>query len=167
MQTLLNKVLFIIRKHCYHYLFSHFYVTIFHSVVVTCQTLLTPTNGSLICTNGSKINSICSYSCDVGHQLIGSSQRTCQLSKFWSGVSALCRPLQCSQLNPPDNGFIQLPCSRNYLSKCSVRCYNGYNITNRSDIVKCHLIDVTKVEWTSFGKCESKLKSYFSFLSGM
>ena len=103
----------------------------------------------------------------MGLQLFGSSHRTCQPNRFWSGVSALCHPLQCSQLNPPDNGYIQLPCSHDYLSTCFIRCFHGYNITNGSDIVKCRLINATTVEWTSFGKCESKLKSYFSFLSGM
>ena len=130
-----------------------------------CDTLLAPSNGSLTCSNGSKNNSTCSYSCDEGYQLIGSSQRTCQLSRFWSGVSTHCHPLQCPQLNPPDNGYIQLPCSHDYLSKCSVRCFDGYNIINGSDTVKCCLINTTTVEWTPFGKCKSKVKSHFSFLS--
>ena len=145
---------------CFHI----FYYIIFHSLVFLCHTLLTPSNGSLICTDGGKINSTCSYSCDVGYQLIGSSQRTCQPSSFWSGVSTLCRPLQCPQLNPPDNGYIQLPCSRNYLSKCSVKCFNGYNITNGNDTVKCHLINDTTVEWTPFGNCESKFMMHIWIL---
>ena len=132
-----------------------------------CQTLLTPTNGSLICTNGSKINSTCSYFCDVGYQLIGSSQRTCQPSSFWSGVSTLCHPLQCPQLNPPVNGYIQLPCSHDYLSKCSVRCFDGYHITNASDTVKCHLINTTTVEWTPFGKCKSKSTMHICVLGAV
>ena len=148
---------------CFHIL----YYTIFYSLVLTCHTLLTPTKGSLTCSNGNKTNSTCFYSCDMGYQLIGSSQRTCQPSRFWSGVSTLCCPLQCSQLNPPNNGYIQLPCSHDYLSVCSVRCFHGYNITNGSDTVKCRLINSTTVEWTPFGKCKSKLKSHFSFLSCM
>ena len=144
-----------------------FHYKLFHSLVLTCHTLLTPTNGSLTCSNDNKINSNCSYSCDVGYQLIGSCQRTCQPNRFWSGVPTLCRPLQCRQLDPPDNGYIQLPCSRDYLSKCSVRCYDGYNITNGSDIFSCDLINTTTIEWTPFGKCKSKLKPHFSFLSGM
>ena len=128
---------------------------------------MTPTNGSLTCTNGNKNDSTCSYSCDVGYQLIGSSQRTCQPSRFWSGVPTLCHPLQCPQLNPPDNGYIQLPCSHDYLSVCSVRCYDGYNITNGIDTFICDLINNTTVEWSPFGKCESKLKFLFIFLSVM
>ena len=143
---------------CFHI----FYYTILYSLVVTCHTLLTPSNGSLSCSNGIKTNSTCSYSCDVGYQLIGSSQRTCQTTRFWSGVPTLCCPLQCPQLNPPDNGYIQLPCSRDYLSKCSVRCFHGYNITNGSNTFSCDLINTTTVEWTPFGKCESKFTSYFS-----
>ena len=154
---------FVIQLYRYHYygLFSHFlHYFIFHFLVLTCLTLLTPSNGSLTCSNSNKTNSTCSYSCDVGYELIGSSQHTCQPSSFWSGEPSHCRPLQCSQLNPPDNGYIQLPCSHDYLSVCSVRCFHGYNITNGSDIVKCHLINATTVEWTPFGKCKSKLKPY-------
>ena len=103
----------------------------------------------------------------MGYQLIGSSQRTCQPSTFWSGVPTLCHPLQCSQLNPPDNGFIQLPCSRDYLSVCTIRCYDGYDIINGSDTFTCDLINTTMVEWTPFEECESKLKLHFTFLSGM
>ena len=108
----------------------------------------------MICTNGNKTNSICSYSCDVGFQLIGSSQ---QSNRTWSGVSPICCPLQCPQLIHPDNGYIQLPCSHDYLSVCAVRCFDGYNITNGSDTVKCHLINTTTVEWTPSGKCQSEL----------
>ena len=126
-----------------------------------CDTLLTPTNGSLTCSYGNKTNSNCSYSCDKGYKLIGSSQRICQSSRLWSGMPTLCHPLQCPQLNPPNNGYIQLPCSYDYLSVCSIRCYDRYNITNGSDTFTCDLIDNTTVEWTPFGKCEGKLKSIF------
>ena len=112
----------------------------------------------MTCTDDNKTNSTCSYFCDLGYQLIVSSQRTCQPSRFWSGVSTLCCPIQCPQPDPPDNGYIQLPCSYDYLSVCAVRCFDGYNITNGSDIVKCHRINNTKVEWTPSGKCESKLR---------
>ena len=122
-------------------------------LVLSCHTLMSLSNGSFICSNGNKLNSTCSYSCDMGYQLIGSSERTCLPNRFWSGVPTLCRPLQCSQLNPPDNGYIQLPCSHDYLSKCSVRCFHGSNITNGSDTVKCDLINTTRVEWTLFGRC--------------
>ena len=137
--------------------FSLFFFTQVIILGLSCRTLLPPKNGSLICTNGNKTNSTCSYFCDVGYQLIGSSQRTCQSNRTWSGVSPICRPLQCPQLNPPDNGYIQLPCSHDYLSVCAVRCFDGYNIITGSDTVKCRLINTTTVEWTPSGKCESEL----------
>ena len=144
------------------YFYITFFIILFTQIIIilghTCHTLLPPKNGSLTCTDDNKTNSTCSYSCDLGYQLIGSSQRTCQPNRTWSGVSPLCRLLQCPQLNPPDNGYIQLPCSNDYLSVCSVRCFDGYNITNGSDTVKCRLINTTTVEWTPSGKCESELK---------
>ena len=167
MKTLSNNLLFESILSLLWPVFTFFHYTLFHSLVLTCHNLLTPTNGSLTCSNVNKINSTCNYSCDVGYELIGSSQRTCQSNRFWSGLPTFCHPLQCPQLNLPGNGFIQLPCSRDYLSVCSVRCFDGYNVTNGSDTVKCHLVNATTVEWSPFGKCESKFKPYFRFLSGM
>jgi len=61
----------------------------FIRLAVDCGFLVEPRNGTLI---GSSIvfpNSI-TFKCDEGFLLRGSSSRTCQANRTWSGVTTRC-----------------------------------------------------------------------------
>ncbi|XP_014109212.1 PREDICTED: sushi domain-containing protein 2 [Pseudopodoces humilis] len=60
--------------------------------VISCGWLEHPTNGRKNDTNyllGSTIN----FTCNVGYELTGSQERTCQVSGAWSGDTPQCRPV--------------------------------------------------------------------------
>ncbi|XP_072179383.1 E-selectin-like [Diadema setosum] len=60
---------------------------------VTCSSLSAPSKGSISCTDGSYYNSRCTFSCNQGYSLQGSSsQWTCLSSGSWSnsGSSPTC-----------------------------------------------------------------------------
>ena len=102
-------------------------------------------------------NNTCDMSCDLGYELVGSARRICQADGQWSGQLAYCTPLQCPPPTAPDNGFIQLPCSRDYGTVCQIRCFEKYEM-NGSDIISCGLINETAgVGWSLPGHCDGKL----------
>ena len=93
-----------------------------------CPMLNAPQNGTISCLSGQVTGSLCSFSCNTGFTLIGSSRRVCRTTTIWSGTPTFCRPLQCFPLEPPENGVILAPCRRDYTSSCSILCTFGYTI---------------------------------------
>ncbi len=54
-----------------------------------CAGLDNPTNGVVVL-SGVAVGSTADYSCDVGYELDGVSQRMCQMDREWSGVAPTC-----------------------------------------------------------------------------
>ena len=59
-----------------------------HSVV-DCGPLNAPSNGGVEM-ESSVFNSVATYSCDSGFNLIGADSRTCQGNGLWSGQTPQC-----------------------------------------------------------------------------
>ena len=65
-------------------------------LVVICQALGNPTNGTINCTLGDdgvlSYEDTCSYTCNTGYELVGSDQRMCLFDGTWNGDDeVLCR----------------------------------------------------------------------------
>ena len=138
-----------------------------HHVAQMCSILLTaPSNGSLECPDGQVTDANCTVTCEAGYDVLGSSQRTCLADGSWSGEPFSCQPQQCPIPIPPGNGYIQLPCSLDYGSSCSIRCFDGFDISDSDQEFDCYLYnmenstsDIDGVQWTDSGTCESKCKN--------
>ena len=118
-----------------------------------CPMLTAPQNGTISCPMGHTNGSMCSFTCDTGFTLIGSSRRICRTTTAWTGTPTFCRPLQCVPLEPPENGIILAPCRRDYTSACRVLCAIGYTI-NGSRIQECILDSQSgEVHWTEQPIC--------------
>ncbi|KAJ8682121.1 hypothetical protein QAD02_017913 [Eretmocerus hayati] len=48
------------------------------------------------------------YACPPGHMLLGSANRTCEISGFWSGSPPTCKYVDCGPLEDPENGTLRL-----------------------------------------------------------
>ena len=127
---------------------------------VQCPPLNESTNGTLLC---SKVDSMefsyqdnCTHQCDVGYQLIGSANRTCQGNGSWSGSPAYCSIMQCSILSVPSNTELSESCQSIYQSVCELHCPEGYIGTGNPQYV-CEVNDSASLAWQpaqeSF-KCE-------------
>lgn len=68
-------------------------------VVVSCGSLsISGAGGITVSTTGIVYNHVATYTCNqVGYELIGGSQRTCQANGHWSGSAPYC---QCELLFP-------------------------------------------------------------------
>lgn len=127
-----------------------------------CSILLTtPSNGYLECLNGQVTDESCTATCEPGYEIVGSSQRTCLADGSWSGEPFSCSPQQCPVPDPPSNGYIQLPCSLDYGSSCSIRCFDGFNISDSDKLFSCDLYGesstINEVQWNDTGMCKSKI----------
>ncbi|XP_035660141.1 CUB and sushi domain-containing protein 1-like [Branchiostoma floridae] len=69
---------------------------------IKCPTLDRPPNGGINGTNFYGDTVV--FDCDVGYDLVGSQQRTCQSSQQWTGVQPYCERKRCPQLTVPANG---------------------------------------------------------------
>ena len=59
--------------------------------VEDCGTLNAPANGQASHTAGTTFGQTATYSCDVGYNLVGDSNRTCQATGRWSGNTPTCQ----------------------------------------------------------------------------
>ncbi|XP_065903131.1 sushi, von Willebrand factor type A, EGF and pentraxin domain-containing protein 1-like isoform X3 [Dysidea avara] len=127
---------------------------------VQCPALYNPTNGTLLC---SQVNSLefsyqdnCTLHCDVGYQLTGTANRTCQGDSSWSGSLASCSIMQCSLSSVPTNAVISETCQSIYQSVCELHCPEGYIGSGNPQYV-CKVNDKASVTWTPAGetfKCD-------------
>ena len=73
--------------------------------MVVCSLLEDLTNGVTSCQSGkdgvSFYEDTCSFTCNTGYELTGSSERTCQSDGSWSGDSAYCvKGTYCKSYTP-------------------------------------------------------------------
>ncbi|XP_066302889.1 sushi, von Willebrand factor type A, EGF and pentraxin domain-containing protein 1-like [Branchiostoma lanceolatum] len=67
-----------------------------------CPMFDPPPNGGVNGTN--HYGDIVVFDCNIGYELVGSQQRTCQSSQQWSGTQPYCERKQCPQLTVPAHG---------------------------------------------------------------
>ena len=72
------------------------------------------------------MGSTCNFDCNEGFTLRGGDTRTCLPSLIWRERPVICDPPLCPELDPPDNGFVLFPCTREEGDECSVVCAHGY-----------------------------------------
>jgi len=92
--------------------------------VRNCGNIASPTDGSLKCT-GTTYGKTCTYSCNVGHDLIGSNIRKCMENGKWSGSDAQCRVKDCGGLDTPVNAMKACK-STTYGKECAFACKEGF-----------------------------------------
>jgi len=100
-------------------------------IVPVCPPLTAPDNGKIDCSlkgdGDANPGDTCTFSCDGGYELQGSSVRTCRNSGVWSGTSAVC-----------EKGMIGY-----------VRCHNSIHYNLAIVAARCnvfHKITVREVE---------------------
>jgi len=88
----------------------------------------------------------CSFSCDPGYELTGSSTRQCLSNGSWSGADVTCYILHCNNvINTIGNSVLVDDCSSEFGSVCSLGCETGYRPFG-NNMFTCDSVNNT-VEW--------------------
>ncbi|XP_005082661.1 CUB and sushi domain-containing protein 1 [Mesocricetus auratus] len=85
----------------------------------------TPAHGSRL-GDEFKTKSLLRFSCEMGHQLRGSAERTCLLNGSWSGVQPVCEAVSCGNPGTPTNGMILSSDGILFSSSVIYACWEGY-----------------------------------------
>ena len=101
---------------------------------VDCGDPGTPSNGAKAGTSFT-YNSIITYSCNVGYNVMGADSLTCLSSGSWNGSVPLCVIVSCSDPGTPSNGQ-RIETGFLYNSVVSYSCEAGYNLTG-SETLAC------------------------------
>ncbi|XP_015834822.1 sushi, von Willebrand factor type A, EGF and pentraxin domain-containing protein 1 isoform X1 [Tribolium castaneum] len=110
--------------------------------VKTCTKLPPPAYGSMICSHSDlgvtyneteenlPVDTVCTFTCQDGKTLIGSSQRTCLPLARWDGLKTSCKQIKCPKLPPVKNGRVEpKSCTigkQPYGKKCKISCNPGF-----------------------------------------
>ena len=71
---------------------EHFHDPYSISIVISCELLTDPEQGSVVITGGEGIlpGSEAQYSCEDQHSLVGNEMRVCEENGNWTGVAPFC-----------------------------------------------------------------------------
>ena len=131
-----------------------------------CPNISTILNGRIQCTGPQVTDENCTFICDPGYNLTGSSLRICQSDHTWSGEAAFCPPLHCVEFIAPENASIIAQCNTEYTSSCRVTCNEGFDIEDDPNALEwiqtCGVTTEGSVEWMGAKKC---IGTYHTFVA--
>ena len=136
-------------------------------LIVSCPSLTNPNNGMINCSLGDdgvpSYEDTCSFTCNTGYELTGSTERTCQSDGSWSGSPVSCIIMECPSSSLPMNSMLAESCSSTYQSMCELQCQEGFNGTGDPSYVCDVLINGSSVMWMAVGDTWSCNRGYNSF----
>ncbi|XP_019863662.1 PREDICTED: CUB and sushi domain-containing protein 1-like isoform X3 [Amphimedon queenslandica] len=101
---------------------------------IDCGDLSDIANGEVSIAPDTMLGSNATYSCNDGYTLQGDSVRTCQASGQWSGSEPTCTPVDCGDLDNPENGWVHISPNTLLGGQALYRCKLGYELS--SDVVR-------------------------------
>ena len=133
---------------------------------MSCPSLNNPNNGTINCSLGDdgiySYEDACSFTCNTGYELTGSTERTCQNDGNWSGSPVSCI-MECPSSSLPMNSILAESCNSTYQSMCELQCQEGFNGTGDPSYVCNVLSNGSSVIWMAEGdvwRCERGYKSF-------
>ncbi|XP_074641314.1 sushi, von Willebrand factor type A, EGF and pentraxin domain-containing protein 1-like [Tubulanus polymorphus] len=77
--------------------------------------------------NGVSVNSMATYSCDIGFEMEGLKDRICQIDGTWIGDPPICNAIRCGMPENITNGRIDIPDDL-YMHNATYTCNAGFHI---------------------------------------
>lgn len=115
---------------------------------IVCPAPEVPTRGYISCTPSLSSpasagtphasGTVCTFSCDEGHELQGALSMECVHSGQWTSTPPTCTAVRCPLLKSPENG--QISCSNSelvYNSQCSFTCNQDYSLDGH-ELLTCN-----------------------------
>ncbi|XP_064624477.1 CUB and sushi domain-containing protein 3-like [Lineus longissimus] len=102
-----------------------------------CQEILcppppVPAYGTMSLTNGYRVNSNATYTCNDGFKLSGGIHRRCLKSGLWSGKTPSCQEIHCGTPDKPANGSMYMSDGDRMNSKATYNCDDDYQLNGNS-----------------------------------
>lgn len=97
-------------------------------VIYDCGNVLPPKNGGVTYPNGTTYLQSAVYSCNIGYDLIGDANRTCQANGTWDLTDPFCQIRDCGIISGPGNGSVDTSSGTTYLSVAIFSCDLGYTM---------------------------------------
>uniref|UniRef100_H2Z8I6 Uncharacterized protein n=2 Tax=Ciona savignyi TaxID=51511 RepID=H2Z8I6_CIOSA len=93
-----------------------------------------PPNGKVTCSNSNRVGSSCTFTCDRGYEVVGSSRVVCNRDQSWSNNVPLCNRVTCDSSLTIflTNGEVSCAEFNFYSSQCSYKCNQGFNLVGSS-----------------------------------
>ena len=133
-------------------------------MIVFCPSLTNLTNGMISCLLGDdgvhSYEDTCSFPCNTGYELTGSSERTCQSNGSWSESSVSCNIMECPSSSLPMNSMLPESCSSTYQSMCELQYQEGFTGTGDPSYVCDVLSNGSSVMWMTEGPAWSCERGY-------
>nr|XP_039263036.1 uncharacterized protein LOC120339059 isoform X1 [Styela clava] len=96
---------------------------------ISCPMDDTPPHSNVKCTDKNFYKSRCTYKCEVGYKLLGSSNIQCYHNSTWSDPTPYCERITCSpSYSNPSNGKVICSDVNNYNSNCDFSCEEGFSL---------------------------------------
>ena len=89
----------------------------------------------------------CSFTCNNGYELTGSTERTCQSDGSWSGSPVSCIIMECPLSSLPMNSMFTASCNNTYQSICELQCQEGFTGTGDPSYMCEVLSNGSSVMW--------------------
>ncbi|XP_076811264.1 P-selectin-like [Clavelina lepadiformis] len=118
----------------------------------TCHTRQSdPENGRVVCTDLNRVGSVCNFTCDPGHKLLGRPSTECCPRGQWNRKQPICVKATCNPgfENPP-NGRVQCTDGSYVGSHCTFECTYGFALIGPS-YATCvaHIDHPYEVRWSN------------------
>nr|XP_026692445.1 P-selectin isoform X1 [Ciona intestinalis] len=116
--------------------------TCFNRVANVCLPPRTnPRNGKVTCSDGNKIGSSCSFTCDAGHVMSGSKTSECGQDGTWSSPTPSCGPITCPRLSAGNKRIDDCSNGNHVGSVCRFTCEAGYEMIGSQSITCRDILD--------------------------
>ena len=124
--------------------------------IVSCILPTASDNGTMNCkledVKFPSYEDICSFTCNTGYKLTGSTERTCESDGSWSGSPVSCIIIECSLSSLPMNSMLAESCSSRYQSLCELQCQEGFTGTGDPSYVCDVSSNGSSVIWKMAGR---------------
>ena len=126
-------------------------------ITVQCPPPPALANGILQCPNFTTtrvFEDTCTFSCNAGYELQGSSNITCLANQRWSEGDPICVELTCPASPPLKNSQLQSSCDTQYQSTCTTVCVDGYTGVGGSYTCVVTDEDTNSLRWSGSTSCQ-------------
>lgn len=123
-------------------------------------TELPPFERGAITMTGLKANDTATYSCELGHKLVGTKVITCRLGGIWSASPPTCQFVDCGPPPEPEHGSVWLVNgTTTFSSQATFTCGSDYRLQGRT--TRLCQEDGNWSSSTPSCKCKIVLKHHF------